>query len=152
MPNDDSSYKSPRRVSPTALPQNIPLTKISAAIAVKFGKASFQSIKTSASTLSKFSHSLRKFPLLVRCTLAIMMVIGIFILVLLPDEKNKHLVYGSIFPIYIAMVVSFLSSYFCTIQIKKRFILVKLRRAYRIGLIYCSLNPRRKREVSNGPR
>ncbi len=151
MPQEDSGYKSPRRAPPTALPQNIPLTKILAAIAVKFRKASFQFIKTSASTLSKFSHSLRKFPLLVRCTLAIMMVIGVYILVLLPDEKNKYLVYGSIFPIYLAMVVSFLSSYFCTVQITKRFILVKLRRAFRIGLISSSLNPRRKREVSNGP-
>jgi len=83
--------------------------------------------------------------------LAIMMVIGVYILVLLPDEKTKYLVYGSIFPIYLAMVVSFLSSYFYTVQITKRFILVKLRRAYRIGLTSSSLNPRRKREVSNGP-
>lgn len=151
MPEEDLKSKSLRRAPPTALSQKIPVTKILAAIAVKFGKGIFQCIKASASTLSKFCHSFRKFPLLVRCTLAIMMVIGVYILVLLPDEKNKYLVYGSIFPIYLAMVVSFLSSYFCTVQITKRFILVKLRRAYRIGLISSSLNPRRKREVSNGP-
>lgn len=157
MPKQNDNPNSRKRDSDSILNRGAELKRILAAIALKLGKIGVQLIKVLFSIilnfgawLLKFPSRLRAIPRLLRSMLIIMTAIGVFMLVFLPDEQNKDLIYEGFFPIYMGMVVWFLISYFYTIQIRKRLILRKLRNAYLFGLNHSSLNPRIKRKVSNG--
>ncbi|MCH8157777.1 MAG: hypothetical protein IID18_08530 [Nitrospinae bacterium] len=142
MSTQNLRNESPRSPSRSSLDPKSKLKERLVAGITGLGKGVFLIIEALFIAASKIARWSRRFPLIFRGTLAIMIIIGGFIFIFLPDETNRQMIFRSLFPIYLAMIISFIITYLYTTQIRKRAILAKLRRAYLIGLQNSPLNPR----------